>query len=170
MRTVDRPSRRGFLQSAMAAGVALAAPAGLWAAANPATLAPVRLGAPIFDPPADPEQLALAHRKLGLRAAYCPAIELSDTQRISDIAQAFAKHDVAIAEVGRWKNLLDSDPAVRAQNLQYVMDGLALADAVGARCCVDIAGSYSRESWFGPHPQNISPEFFDAAVENAQDH
>jgi L-ribulose-5-phosphate 3-epimerase UlaE len=43
-----------------------------------------------------------------------------------------------------------------------------LADAVGARCCVDIAGSYSRKYWFGPHPDNVSERFFDAAVENAR--
>jgi sugar phosphate isomerase/epimerase len=49
-----------------------------------------------------------------------------------------------------------------------VTDGLALADAIGARCCVDIAGSFSTTSWFGPHPENLSPRFFDAAVENAR--
>ena len=47
-------------------------------------------------------------------------------------------------------------------------DGLALAEAVGARCCVDIAGSFSPTSWFGPHPDNLSERFFDAAVENAR--
>ena len=134
----------------------------------PAASKPIRLGAPIFDPPSDPEQLALAHRKLGMRAAYCPAVELTDTQRIAEIGRAFAKHDVVIAEVGRWKNLLDADPAQRQQNMQFVIDGLALADEVGALCCVDIAGSYSTESWFGPHPQNLSAEFLEAAVENAR--
>jgi sugar phosphate isomerase/epimerase len=39
---------------------------------------------------------------------------------------------------------------------------------VGARCCVDIAGSFSPTSWFGPHPDNLSERFFDAAVENAR--
>ena len=47
-------------------------------------------------------------------------------------------------------------------------DGLALAEAVGARCCVDIAGSFNPTSWFGPHPDNLSERFFDAAVENAR--
>ena len=47
-------------------------------------------------------------------------------------------------------------------------DGLALAEAVGARCCVDIAGSFSTTEWYGPHPDNLSPRFFDAAVENAR--
>jgi sugar phosphate isomerase/epimerase len=33
---------------------------------------------------------------------------------------------------------------------------------------VDIAGSFSTEEWYGPHPENLSRTFFDAAVENAR--
>jgi len=128
----------------------------------------IRLGGPSFSDAKDPEELALAHRKLGYRAAYCPAVELRDTDRIKALAAAFAKHDVVIAEVGRWCNLLDADPAKRKKNLETVTEGLALAEAIGARCCVDIAGSFSTTSWFGPHPDNFTPRFFDAAVENAR--
>ena len=128
----------------------------------------MRLGGPVFNAPADPEGLALAHKKLGYRAAYCPTIDLSDQDRIRDVAAAFAKHDVVLAEVGRWCNLIDPDAAKRAANLGRVTEGLALAEAVGARCCVDIAGSYNPTVWYGPHPQNLSEEFFDAAVENAR--
>ena len=62
--------------------------------------------------------MAQAHRRLGYRAAYCPAVELKDETRIRDIEQAFARHDVVIAEVGRWVNLLDADPPKRAANLR----------------------------------------------------
>jgi len=128
----------------------------------------IRLGGPIFVKTDDPEELALAHRKLGYRAAYCPKISLDDSARIRAVADAFAKHDVVIAEVGRWVNLLDADGEKRRANLKLVTEGLALADAVGALGCVDIAGSYNPSSWFGPHPDNFSPRFFDAAVENAR--
>ncbi len=168
---VSYPSRRTFLQSAALTTAALVGSAGpqpVRSQTPSKTSRPLRLGAPVFDAPPDPEPLALAHRKLGMRAAYCPAVELGDKQRIADIAAAFAKHDVVIAEVGRWKNLLATDPAERQQNLQFVSEGLALADEIGALCCVDIAGSYSPESWFGPHPRNLSRDFFDAAIENAR--
>ena len=115
----------------------------------------------------EPEALALAHRNLGYRAAYCPAVPLHESDRIREISQAFSRHDVVIAEVGRWVNLLDADPVRRVANLKTVTEGLALAEAVGARCCVDIAGSYNTEVWYGPHPRNLSRDFFDAAVENA---
>jgi sugar phosphate isomerase/epimerase len=170
---IRRNDRREFLKRT--AGVAAAVG---WASAGVATMVhaapapaqgrPIRLGAPVFKAPRDPEGLALAYRQLGYRAAYCPPVKLEDPERIRDLTAAFAKHDVMIAEVGRWCNLLDADPAKRAANLKTVTDGLALAEAIGARCCVDIAGSFSRQHWAGPHPDNLSPAFFDAAVENAR--
>jgi sugar phosphate isomerase/epimerase len=137
------------------------------AAEEPATR-PLRLGGPAFAGTNEPEPLALAHRKLGYRAAYCPNVPLSDTDRIRAYAEAFARHDVVIAEVGRWYNLLDPDAEKRQQNLTRVTDGLALAEAIGALCCVDIAGSYNPNSWYGPHADNLSQKFFDAIVENAR--
>jgi sugar phosphate isomerase/epimerase len=167
------PDRRRFLQQSatavFAAGsvsqLAKALPQAAQDASRPRA---IRLGAPIFDAPEEPEALALAHRNLGYRAAYCPAVPLDESDRIREISQAFSRHDVVIAEVGRWVNLLDADPVRRAANLKTVTEGLALAEAVGARCCVDIAGSYNTEVWYGPHPQNLSRDFFDAAVENAR--
>ena len=128
----------------------------------------VRLGGPIFADTPDPDELAAAHRKLGYRAAYCPNLSLKEPEKVRAAAKAFEKQDVVIAEVGRWVNLLDNDPEKRRHNLQTVTDGLALAEAVGARCCVDIAGSFSTTSWFGPHPDNLSRKHFDASVENAR--
>jgi sugar phosphate isomerase/epimerase len=166
-------NRRAFLRDsvAVAATAALFEPAaallGRVSAAEP-ELRPIRLGGPSFAKTDDPEALALAHRKLGYRAAYCPAVALKDTDRIRALSEAFAKHDVVIAEVGRWCNLLDADPGKRRQNLAGVTEGLALAEAIGARCCVDIAGSFSRTSWFGPDPENLSPLAFDVVVENAR--
>lgn len=163
--TVNGLSRRGFL--AGAAGGALAAG---WMARRAAAAdgGMVRLGAPVPLEGEDPAAWAKAHRALGYRAAYCPDIPLKDTDRLRAVEKAFAAEDVVLAEVGRWCNLMDADPEARKKNLERVTEGLALAEAVGARCCVDIAGSFNKESWFGPHPDNLSPAFFDAAVENAR--
>jgi sugar phosphate isomerase/epimerase len=170
---LTQSSRRGFIRDtlAVAATAALLEPGtvlfGRASAAEP-KLQPIRLGGPIFAKTNDPDALALAHRELGYRAAYCPGVSLKDTDRIHALAEAFAKHDVVIAEVGRWCNLMDADPEKRRTNLESVTEGLALAEAIGARCCVDIAGSFNPTSWFGPHPNNLSQNFFDAAVENAR--
>ena len=128
----------------------------------------IRLGGPIFLKSDDPAELAREHRRLGYSAAYCPMAEVKQGDRIRAIRDAFAKENVVIAEVGAWKNMLDPDAAVRKANLDYVTERLALADAVGARCCVDIAGSYNPKYWSGMHPKNLSREFFDATVANCR--
>ena len=156
-------SRRSFLHTTLAAGASAACNARAAGAAKP-----LRLGAPCFAKTDDPIELARWHRTQGYRAAYCPKLDLKDADRIRAVEKAFGEADVAIAEVGRWCNLLDPDPEKRKKNLATVTEGLALADAVGARCCVDIAGSFNPDVWYGPHPDNFTQKFFDAAVENAR--
>ncbi|HEV2378788.1 MAG TPA: TIM barrel protein [Terriglobia bacterium] len=129
---------------------------------------PMRLGGPIFVQSDDPATLAEAHRALGYRAAYVPEVKPGDRDRINSIMKEFAARDVIIAEVGAWKNMLDIDADKRRQNMTYIQDRLALADELGARCCVDIAGSYSPTFWCGPDPKNITGDFIDATVENCR--
>jgi sugar phosphate isomerase/epimerase len=142
----------------------LAAPSFLTAASPK----PIRLGGPTFLKSDDPADIAREHRRLGYSAAYCPKVEPGDSTRLRAIEKAFAAENVVIAEVGAWVNLLDPDPEKRKANQSYVTARLGIAEAVGARCCVDIAGSYNPKDWYGPHPKNLSQEFFDATVENCR--
>jgi sugar phosphate isomerase/epimerase len=162
--------QQSFLTAAIVGGGTASLPAAGFAdSKTPAAAAqPVWLGGPIFVRSDDPDELAKAHRQLGYSAAYCPNVPLTDSARIRALSEAFRKQKVVIAEVGRWVNLLDADPEKRAANMKYVTEGLALADEIGALCCVDIAGSFSTKEWFGPHPDNLSPRFMEAAVENAR--
>jgi sugar phosphate isomerase/epimerase len=154
-------SRRRFLKSsALLAGSAVL-PA--WGSEQH-----LRLGGPVFLPTEDPVELAKEHRRLGYSAAYVPTVALTDTPRIAAIRRAFAEQNVLIAEVGAWVNMLDADTEKRRKNLQYVTERLALAEEVGARTCVNIAGSFSPTDWAGPHPDNLSKAFFDATVENCR--
>jgi sugar phosphate isomerase/epimerase len=156
---ISHRTRRSFLTStAAAASVSFLR----------ASTQPIRLGGPIFLKAADPNELALEHRRLGYSAAYCHDAKATDRERIRAIENAFSKDNVVVAEVGAWKNMLDPDAEKRRANLEYVIERCALAEAVGARCCVDIAGSYNPTVWYGPNPKNISKEFFDATVENCR--
>ncbi len=154
-------SRRDFL-----AGVSgLAISAGALKSAPPSKL---RLGGPIFVKSDDPVELARAHRVLGYSAAYVPPVSLKEPERIKAIERAFAAENVVIAEVGAWKNMLEADAAKRKENLNYVTERLALAETIGARNCVNIAGSLNPKQWDGPDARNLSREFFDATVENCR--
>jgi sugar phosphate isomerase/epimerase len=116
----------------------------------------------------DPELLAQECKRLGYRAAYCPPTKPGDTVRIKAIRDAFAKVDIVIAEMGAWRNLMTPDLAARKANLEYVTGQMAVADEVGARCCVDITGSFDAATLSGPHPKNYSQEFIDGTVENCR--
>jgi sugar phosphate isomerase/epimerase len=167
--TCSNPTRRTFLRSAFAAApLAFAGAAASAGQGAPRTSRAVRLGGPIFLKSDDPAELAREHRRLGYSAAYCPSARVEDADRVRSIRSAFAAENVVIAEVGAWKNMLDPDAQKRAENLKYVTDRLALAEAVEARCCVDIAGSYNPTVWYGAHPRNLSKDFFDATVENCR--
>ncbi len=128
----------------------------------------LRLGGPIFVKSDDPAELARTHRALGYNAAYVPQVSLAETEKIRAIEKAFANENVAIAEVGAWRNMLEADEAKRKENLSYVIDRLALAEAIGARNCVNIAGSFNPKQWDGPDVRNLSKEYFDATVENCR--
>ena len=129
---------------------------------------PIRLGGPSFVSDTDPEEWAQWNMDRRYRAVYAPNVSLHDKDRMKAVIEAVKKRDLVIAEVGRWVNLMDVHSENRTKNLQTITEGLALADELDARCCVDIAGSFSTESWFGPHPKNVSDEFFHLAVENAR--
>jgi sugar phosphate isomerase/epimerase len=161
-------TRRRFLTQTLGAAAAAGLLGRTPVAAEKQPQGGIRLGGPLFDAPDEPEQLARAHRKLGYGAAYCPNVALTDGDRIRALKAAFAKHGVVIAEVGRWVNLLEADADRRRANLKQVTEGLALAEEIGALCCVDIAGSFNAKVWYGPHPDNLSKTFFEAAVENAR--
>jgi len=164
---MEKIDRRRFLKNGAAVCGALAV-VRRGAGAEAADQGRVRLGGPMFTDAEDPEALARAHRELGYGAAYCPPVSLSDTSAVRAHADAFRREDVVIAEVGRWVNLMDANPEARKANFDRVVEGLALAEEIGALCCVDIAGSLNREVWYGPHPDNLSRDFFDAGVENAR--
>ncbi|GAA4421532.1 hypothetical protein GCM10023187_57480 [Nibrella viscosa] len=157
--------RRTFLQSTALLAGSVLLPNHSFAKAAPNAL---RLGGPIFLKSDDPAELAREHRRLGYSAAYVPAVNTQDSANIKAIEKAFAEQNVIIAEVGAWVNMLDLAPEKRAKNLTYVTERLALADAVGALTCVNIAGSYNPKNWDGPDARNVSKEFFDATVENCR--
>jgi len=123
----------------------------------------MRLGAPIFTQYQDPETWATAVYAKGYRAAYCPVKPGADMATVQAYRAAAATHNIVIAEVGAWSNPLSPDPAVRTAALEKCKAGLDLADQIGARCCVNIAGSRG-DKWDGPHPADLTDDTFDLIV------
>ena len=101
----------------------------------------MRLGGPIFAKHETLDQWIDAVRALGYRAAFC-LVELDTSDdSIRAYSAAAREVDIVIAEVGAWSNLLSQDRETRNAALAKCKKALALADTIGARCCVNIAGS-----------------------------
>lgn len=127
----------------------------------------MRLGGLIFGSFAHPEQWAKAALNAGYRAVYFPVDYTAGQKAIDGYVQAAKAADLVIAEVGAWNNTLDSDRAKRESNINRCIRQLELADYIGARCCVNIAGSYATQ-WDGPHPDNLTQKAFEEIVATTQ--
>jgi len=127
----------------------------------------VRLGGPLFEPYADPDQWVSALRSLGYSAAYCPVGKADDHAAVQAYARAAQEADIVIAEVGAWSDPLSPNEETRRQALGLCQERLALADEIGAHCCVNIAGSRG-ERWDGHDPKNLTEETFDLIVQTVR--
>lgn len=127
----------------------------------------MRLGGPVFPKDLEPEAWARRVRELGYRAAYCPVGTDADDATVAAYVRAAQAHDVVIAEVGAWSNPISPDAETARAAIALNQERLALADRVGARCCVNIAGSRG-EKWDGPHPANLTNDVFDLVVQTVR--
>lgn len=128
----------------------------------------MRLGGRIFAKFSTPDEWVAAVKAAGHSAAYCPLEPGASRTEIRAYAGAAAAADIVIAEVGSWCNPISRDDATRRAALEKCKTRLALADAIGARCCVNIAGSYA-EQWDGPDAANFGDEAFDAIVQSVRE-
>lgn len=159
-------SRRSVLKQSLA-GMAVMASGVVSASAQSAHDRRLRLGGPVFEKHQDPQGWVDALKRLGYSAAYCPVGPDAGEDEVRAYEEAAGKADIIIAEVGAWSNPIAVDEATRKAALEKCRTHLALADRVGARCCVNIAGSLS-EQWDGPAAENFTQHAFDLIVETTR--
>jgi len=127
----------------------------------------MRIGGPILTP-ADADSWAAAVREAGYRAAFCPVGADADSDTRTLFRDAALEVDIVIAEVGAWSNPISRDPAERQNAHRKCCEMLSLADSMGARCCVNIAGSRGSR-WDGPDAENLAPSTFEAIVDSVRE-
>jgi sugar phosphate isomerase/epimerase len=156
---VCKLDRRNFTKMAL-----MAVPAALGASQAAAATNAVCLGGPVFAKVESPEQWIMELNKLGYTAAYCPIGHTASDDVVQAYENAAQKAGIIIAETGAWSNPLSPDEEERKKAYQKCVDQLALADRIGARCCVNITGSRGKV-WAGHDPKNLTRETFDMIVE-----
>jgi sugar phosphate isomerase/epimerase len=127
----------------------------------------MRLGVDLKFPFKGPEDWAGTLKARGFDAAVWPFHQPVDRETENAFKTAAADNDIMFAEVGIWCNPLHPDKKQREEKIRKICSGLALADRIGARCCVSVGGSRG-ESWIGWHPRDLSDETFEKVAETAQ--
>jgi len=169
MRNVEKSiSRREFIKNSMIGATVLASTSAVELPAAEAEIQPLRLGGPVFEKFDGPDAWVKILKRLGYRAAYCPVDAKEKDDVVSAYAKAAKKADIIIAEVGAWSNPIGPNEKVRKEALAKCRRQLALADRIGANCCVNISGSRNEKNWAGPHKDNLTDETFDMIVETAR--
>ena len=114
------------------------------------------------------EEWAEQQVTLGCRAVVFPVQSNECHEKIDAYKKAAKDHDLMIAEVGIWRNALASDPDERKKMRDYCVAQLQLADYLGARCAVNVAGAFG-SVWDGHYKENFTKEARKQTVEMVQD-
>ena len=109
------------------------------------------------------EEWAENQIKLGCKTVVFPVQSNEPEQKIIEYKDAAEKAGLTIAEVGIWRNALAADPKERAVNTDYCVEQLRLADFLGARCAVNVAGAFG-PIWDGGYKENYSEEAWKQTV------
>ncbi len=128
----------------------------------------MRLGGPLSSEYDSPDQWVAALQDREYSAAQCPVGPDAAADVVEAYRRAAAAADIVIAEVGAWSNPLSPREEVRRQALEKCKASLLLAERIGARCCVNIAGSRG-ERWDGPCADDLTDETFERIVETVRE-
>lgn len=96
--------------------------------------------------------------KFGAKTAVFPLDCTAEREKIDEYCRAAKENDITIAEVGIWRNTLAKEAAQRKKMMEYAVNQLRLADEIGARCCVNVAGTPHGPRWDGGYAGNFSKE------------
>lgn len=114
------------------------------------------------------EEWAANQKALGCSAVNFPLTSDDPIERIDEYKAAADKHGLMIAEVGIWRNALASDETERRKNFDYCVQQLRLADYLGARCAVNVAGAFGSR-WDGHYRANFTKEAWEKTVAMIRD-
>ena len=129
----------------------------------------MRLTSPTPGPFDTPETWIASLRRAGYTAGNAPVSPDDPPEVATAYADAARAAGIVIAEVGAWCNPIDPDPAKARAAITRCQRHLDLAERLGARCCVNIAGSRHPAKWDGPHAENFSADTFDLIVQTTRE-
>ncbi|HCL03212.1 MAG TPA: sugar phosphate isomerase/epimerase [Lachnoclostridium phytofermentans] len=128
----------------------------------------MRIGGGIEKPYSNPEEWYQLVKELGYRAVLSPIDYRASQDEKRAYLQCVKEHDLIIGEVGAWKNAIAFNELERKEALTFCKNQLALADELGANCCVNISGSRG-ELWDGCYKENYQSDTYALVVDSIRE-
>ena len=128
----------------------------------------MRLGGGIVKPYNDPAEWITLVKELGYSAVNSPVNGDASKEEIAAYCDIAKQNDILIAEVGAWSNPSSQCDEERKTAMKYIKSQLALADELGANCCVNIAGSRG-EIWDGCYHDNYSEDTYALIIDSVRE-
>lgn len=116
----------------------------------------------------EPKEWAARHKTLGLYAINFPLTCEHEDARIDAYVREAKKNNLVIAEVGVWRNTLDTNEEKRQQAIEFAVGQLELADRIGARCCVNIMGARGIQ-WDGAYKENLTKDTWKLGIKTIRE-
>ena len=123
----------------------------------------MRIGLGDVLPHSSPEEWADEIVEMGFRAASFPGKYTPPDSLIDAYVKAARERDILIAEVGAWVNPFSPDKKAAEAARETCVEQLRLADAIGARCCVNISGAFGPR-WDFCYRENYTQEAYEKNV------
>ncbi len=128
----------------------------------------MRIGGGIERPYSNPDEWYQLVRELGYRAVLAPVDYRASKEEKQAYLQCAREHDLVIGEVGVWKNAIAIDDQERKAAMAYCINQLALAEELGANCCVNVAGSRGA-AWDGFYRENYAEDTYALIVDSVRE-
>ncbi|MDF2542996.1 MAG: hypothetical protein K0S47_2714 [Herbinix sp.] len=128
----------------------------------------MRIGGGIERPYTNPDEWITHVKDLKYSAVLVPIGFDATKEEKKDYLNYIKKYNLILGEVGAWRNPISINEQERKLSLDYCKKQLALAEEMGANCCVNIAGARG-EKWDGFYQDNYTKEVYTLIVDTVRE-
>jgi sugar phosphate isomerase/epimerase len=124
----------------------------------------MRIGGGIVKPYTNPDEWISLVKDLGYSTVLVPVEYNASKEEKREYLNYIKKYNLVLGEVGIWRNPLSPNEMERKATMEYSKKQLALAEEMGANCCINVAGARG-DIWDGAYKDNYSDEVYGLIID-----
>lgn len=128
----------------------------------------MRIGGEIKKPYNNPDEWIKWVKELKYSTVHAPVGNDASHEEKKGYINCAKLNNITIGEVGIWRNPISPNETESKRNIEYCKERLALAEELGANCCVNITGSRG-EIWDGFYKENYDEDVYALIVDTIRD-